>query len=164
MFASGVKPAHSSPGNTVCCPMNPGATTPSAASLTWKFTDVVETTERRIRESGVMTTDEVRRQSVPLVQYSPELKKLNLELRRYLYKNLYYNPVVHLPNKRAVGMLADLFQHFLKHPADMGEQARKRIRTAGRHRAICDYLAGMTDRYAMLEHQRIFRRVSAKSP
>jgi dGTPase len=122
--------------------------------------DVVETTESRIRESGVHSADEVRRQSTPLVQYSPELKKLNLELRRYLYKNLYYNPVVHLPNKRAVGMLADLFQHFLKHPADMGEQARKRIRTAGRHRAICDYLAGMTDRYAMLEHQRIFTRAA----
>ena len=119
--------------------------------------DVVETTEKRILAAGVTSADDVRRQPSALVQYSPARRALNLELRRYLYKNLYYNPVVHVPNSRAVGMLADLFRHFLKHPADMGEQARKRARAAGRYRAICDYLAGMTDRYAILEHQRIFK-------
>jgi dGTPase len=119
--------------------------------------DVVETTEKRISAAGVTSADDVRRQPTPLVQYSPARRALNLELRRYLYKNLYYNPVVHVPNLRAVRMLADLFRHFLKHPAEMGEQARKRVRSAGRYRAICDYLAGMTDRYAMLEHQRIFK-------
>jgi dGTPase len=118
--------------------------------------DVVESTEQRIATAGVASADAVRWHPTPLVQYSPARRALNLELRRYLYKNLYYNPVVHVPNLRAVGMLADLFRHFLKHPADMGEHARKRARTAGRYRAICDYLAGMTDRYAMQEHQRIF--------
>lgn len=118
--------------------------------------DVVETTEQRIQQAGVNSADDVRQQSRPLVQYSPSRRVQNLELRRYLYKNLYYNPVVHLPNARAVRMLADLFRHFLKHPGEMGEHARKRIRTAGRYRAICDYLAGMTDRYAMQEHGRIF--------
>jgi dGTPase len=125
--------------------------------------DVVETTAKRILAAGVGSADDVRRQAAPLVQYSPARRALNLELRRYLYKNLYYNPVVHLPNLRAVRMLADLFRHFLNHPGDMGEQARKRARTAGRYRAVCDYLAGMTDRYAMLEHQRIFEAQPAGS-
>ena len=120
--------------------------------------DVVETTEKRILAAGVSSADDARRHPSALVQYSPARRALNLELRRYLYKNLYYNPVVHVPNSRAVGMLADLFRHFLKHPGDMGEQARKRVRAAGKYRAICDYLAGMTDRYAMLEHQRIFKK------
>jgi dGTPase len=124
--------------------------------------DVVETTEKLILASGVGNADDVRRQRSPLVQYSPERRALNLELRRYLYKNLYYNPVVHVPNSRAVAMLADLFRYFLKHPNDMGDNARKRVRTAGKYRAICDYLAGMTDRYAMLEHQRIFKQPAAK--
>jgi dGTPase len=118
--------------------------------------DVVETTEQRILKAGVQSADDVRLQSRPLVQYSPERRELNLELRDYLYKNLYYNPVVHGPNLRAVRMLDDLFNYYLKHPQQVGDQARKRFRKIGRHRAICDYLAGMTDRYAMQEHERIF--------
>lgn len=118
--------------------------------------DVVENTEERILKAGVQSADDVRLQARPLVQYSPNRRDLNLELREYLYKNLYYNPVVHQPNLRAVRMLEDLFNYYLKHPGEIGEQARKRMRKIGRHRAICDYLAGMTDRYTMLEHKRIF--------
>jgi len=118
--------------------------------------DVVETTEARILKAGVQSADDVRLQARPLVQYSPERRDLNLELREYLYKNLYYNPVVHEPNLRAVRMLEELFNYYLKHTGEIGEQARKRMRKIGRHRAICDYLAGMTDRYTMLEHKRIF--------
>jgi dGTPase len=118
--------------------------------------DVVETTEARILQAGVTSADDVRLQAKPLVQYSPVRRELNLELRDYLYKNLYYNPVVHGPNLRAVKMLDDLFAFYLKHPKEIGEQARRRARKIGRHRAICDYLAGMTDRYAMQEHARLF--------
>jgi dGTPase len=118
--------------------------------------DVVETTEARIKKAGVKSADDVRLQPKALVQHSPERRELNLELRDYLYKNLYYNPVVHGPNLRAVKMLDDLFKYYLKNPQQMGGQSHKRIRKEGRHRAICDYLAGMTDRYAMQEHARIF--------
>lgn len=118
--------------------------------------DVVETTELKILKAGVKSADDVRLQPKSLVQYSPTRRDLNLELRDYLYQNLYYNPVVHGPNMRAVRLLEDLFNHFLKHLDQVGEQARKRVRKVGRHRAICDYLAGMTDRYVMQEHERIF--------
>jgi dGTPase len=98
----------------------------------------------------------VRRFPKALVQHSPERRRLNLELRKYLYKNLYYNPVVHQPNLRAGKILEQLFKYYLAHPKDIGEGARRRIRQTGRHRAVCDYLAGMTDRYVMLEYQRLF--------
>jgi dGTPase len=118
--------------------------------------DVVNTTEKRICASGVASADAVRQQPKPLVQYSARRRQSNLALRTYLYKNLYYNPEVHLPNRRAVQMLKNLFDYYLEHPQELGEQARKRARQDGPHRAICDYLAGMTDRYATLEHQRLF--------
>ena len=118
--------------------------------------DVVETTEKHIARAGVKSADEVRLQSRPLVQYSPARRDLNLELREYLYQNLYYHPVVHGPNMRAVRMLEDLFKYYLENLSQVGEQARKRARKVGRERAVCDYLAGMTDRYCMLEHERIF--------
>ncbi len=118
--------------------------------------DVVTSTETAILASGVQSADEVRRQAKALVRYSDRRKRLNLELRDYLYTNLYYNPVVHEPNLRAVRLLEMMFTHFLKHPDAMGEGARKRIRKWGRPRAVCDYLAGMTDRYLILEHNRLF--------
>ncbi len=118
--------------------------------------DVVTTTENLIRIAGVNHADDVRRQSRLLVQYSPERGKLNLELRRYLYQNLYFNPEVHGPNTRAVRTLDDLFQYFVAHPSELGASSRKRRRKDGLYRVICDYLAGMTDRYALQEHQRLF--------
>ncbi len=118
--------------------------------------DVVETTEKKILDSGVASADDVRRQSRSLVQYSGKRRELNLELRDYLYKNLYYNPVVHEPNQRAIRMMEQLFQYYLEHPREVGAQSRKRIKKIGLHRAVCDYIAGMTDRYVIQEHNRLF--------
>jgi dGTPase len=118
--------------------------------------DVVENSERLIAKAGVQSADDVRLCAKPLVQHSPERSKLNLELRHYLYKNLYYNPVVHQPNLRAVKLLGELFHYYLKHPKEIGESSRRRLKKIGLHRAVCDYLAGMTDRYVMLEYKRIF--------
>jgi dGTPase len=118
--------------------------------------DVVETSEKHIASAGVQSADEVRLQARGLVRYSPKRRDQNLELRDYLYKNLYFNPVVHQPNMRAVRMLEQLFTHFIEHPDQIGGLSRKRIRKDGLHRAVCDYLAGMTDRYAIMEHQRLF--------
>ena len=118
--------------------------------------DVVNTTEEIIHQAGVKTADEVRQQPKPIVRYSAERRKLNLELRKYLYANLYYNPKVHEPNRRAVRMLQALFHYFVERPEDLGEQARRRVPEDGLHRSVCDYLAGMTDRYAMLEYERLF--------
>jgi dGTPase len=118
--------------------------------------DVVENSEKLILATKVNSADDVRRFPKALIQHSPARRELNLELRDYLYKNLYYNPVVHQPNLRAVKMLEKLFGYFLKHPKEIGEGAQKRVKKIGLHRAVCDYIAGMTDRYVMLEYQRIF--------
>jgi dGTPase len=118
--------------------------------------DVVENSERLIQKAGVKSADDVRLFPKALVEHTPERRKLNLELRHYLYKNLYYNPVVHEPNLRAVKMLEQLFKYCLTHPKEIGEGSQKRIKKTGLHRAVCDYLAGMTDRYVMLESERIF--------
>jgi dGTPase len=121
-----------------------------------QIADVLETSERLIREANVQSADDVRKFARPLIQYSPERRALNIELRKYLYKNLYFNKVVNEPHIRAKQLLKDLFQHFEQHPKAIGEQARKKISKVGKHRAICDYIAGMTDRYAIAEHQKFF--------
>ena len=118
--------------------------------------DVVATTEQRIADTGVHSADAVRSLPKPLVQYSPARRKRNLELREYLYKNLYFNPVVREPNVRAVQMLEELFHFYLQHPNEIGQGSQKRLRKDGLHRAVCDYISGMTDRYVILAHQRLF--------
>ncbi len=118
--------------------------------------DVVENSENLICTAGVNSADDVRRFPKVLVQHSPERRKLNLELRDYLYKNLYYNKALRAPNRRALQLLETLFHFYLKHPKEIGEQSHRRIHKSGLHRAVCDYLAGMTDRYVMLEYKRIF--------
>jgi dGTPase len=117
--------------------------------------DVVENSERLIHVAGVQSADDVRRCAKSLVRYSTERRKLNVELRRYLYKNLYFNRVVNEPHVRAKRLLRELFHFYLKHPKEIGEQARRQARPAGLHRAVCDYIAGMTDRYAIQEHRRL---------
>src|SRR6266446_9124678 len=117
--------------------------------------DVVTTTERLIRRAGVTSADEVRLQPKPLVQYSQTRRELNLELRNFLYENLYYNPVVNEPHIRARQILQELFHFYFKHHSEIGTMARKRASRDGWPRAICDYLSGMTDRYAIQEHQRL---------
>ncbi len=119
--------------------------------------DVVHTAEARLTSARVNSADEVRQHAKALVHYSPARRCQNLELRKFLYKNLYYNPTVNEPHLRARRVIEELFVYFLQHHGEIGSIARKQARRDGWHRAICDYLAGMTDRYALQEHQRIFR-------
>jgi len=121
-----------------------------------QINDVVENSERLIGEVGVNSADQVRRFPKALVRHSPGRRELNQELRDYLFKNLYYHTAVYEPNLRAVKMLEQLFNYYLAHPKKMGESSQKRLKKCGLHRAVCDYIAGMTDRYVMLECQRIF--------
>ena len=117
--------------------------------------DVVETSERLIGDAGVQSADDARRCPKALVKYSAERRQLNLELRRFLYKNLYFNRVVNEPHIQAKRLLRNLFHFYLKHPDEIGGQSRRQIRQAGLHRVVCDYIAGMTDRYAIQEHRRL---------
>jgi dGTPase len=118
--------------------------------------DVVETSEAAILAAGVQSADQVRLQHKPLIRYSPERRRSNMELRKYLYRNLYYNPEVYEPNRRAVRMLEELFVYFIDHPQQISEQFRKRAPREGWPRAVCDYLACMTDRFAIQEYQRLY--------
>jgi dGTPase len=117
--------------------------------------DAVETTEKLIARAGVQSADAVRRHARALVQFSGSRRQANQEMREYLCENLYFSQEVAQANTRAGRILAELFKFYLAHPNKIGELSRQRIRKEGLHRAVCDYLAGMTDRYAMQEHQRL---------
>lgn len=117
--------------------------------------DLVATSAESIAESGVQSADDVRRQTAPLTRYSDELAEANRALRKFLYSNVYYHPRVAEVNRRACEMLQRIFEAYLADPGRLGEGAIRRIEPEGLHRTVCDYIAGMTDRYVMDECARI---------
>jgi dGTPase len=119
--------------------------------------DVVTTSAEAITQGGVQSADEVRRQPVPLIRYSDARREANQELRRFLYKNVYYHPRVAEVNRRACEMLRAVFEAYVLSPGLLGEGAARRIETEGLYRTACDYVAGMTDRYLLEEHARLGR-------
>ena len=118
--------------------------------------DVIATSAALIERAKVASADEVRQHAKPLIAYSRPLLKANQQLRRFLYKNLYYHPRVAGANDRACEMLRDVFEAYLKQPKLLGNATSRRIKKDGLHRTVCDYLAGMTDRYLLDEHARLF--------
>jgi dGTPase len=117
--------------------------------------NVVETSAKSIVDLSVQSADEVRKQPTPLIRYSDDLLKANRELRKFLYQNVYYHPRVAEVNERACEMLRKVFEAYVVDPALLGDAAVKRIENEGLHRTVCDYIAGMTDRYLMEEHARL---------
>lgn len=117
--------------------------------------DLVTMSAKSIAESGVQTADAVRRRAAPLIRYSDELAEANRALRKFLYQNVYYHPRVAEVNRRACEMLRRVFEVYLVDPDRLGDGATRRIEKEGLHRTVCDYVAGMTDRYLMEEFERI---------
>ncbi len=118
--------------------------------------DVVQTSGELIDDAQVRNVDDVRRQKKPLIRYSQKLLYANARLRKFLYQNLYFHPRVADANQRGCKMLGEVFGAYLKNPKLLGEASARRIRKEGLHRTVCDYVSGMTDRYLMEEHARLF--------
>lgn len=119
--------------------------------------DVIQTSASLIAAAKVASPENVRSHRTALIAYSKPLRTANRELRRFLYKNLYYHPSVAGANATACEMLRDVFTAYLKNPRLLGVATSRRILQDGLHRTVCDYVSGMTDRYLMDEHARLFK-------
>jgi dGTPase len=117
--------------------------------------DVVTNSAAFIATANPKTVDDVRQQSATLIRYSDDLGKANTALRKFLYANVYYHPRVAEVNQRACEMLKKVFETYVADPGQLGEVATKRVEQEGLHRTVCDYVAGMTDRYLIEEYARI---------
>ena len=125
-------------------------------------TDLTVTTRQRLSAAMPGDIDDVRAQARPLVAFSPALRREATELKRFLYKHLYRHERVHRMTVKAHEVVARLFAEFFDEPRRMPPEhfaaARKAERggaKAGRARIVADYIAGMTDRYALAEYERL---------
>ena len=121
--------------------------------------DVLAETERRIAEDAIASTDDVRAARRTLVQFSDAMMADLGQLRRFLFERMYRHYRVNRTRSQARRILADMFQLFMAEPEVLPTEWGARAATDDPHRrarAVCDYIAGMTDRYAIEEHRKLF--------
>ncbi|MFH0952915.1 MAG: deoxyguanosinetriphosphate triphosphohydrolase [Verrucomicrobiota bacterium] len=116
--------------------------------------DVVRTSDELITKHHPRSPDEVLRSPERLVTFSPAMKALLEPFRAFLHREVYYHPAVSGHSTEAVAMMRKLFLYYIGHPEDMGRKARARLPHEGLWRTVCDYIAGMTDRYAIEEFRK----------
>jgi len=117
--------------------------------------DLIDRTQESLSAAGVQSVDDVRA-SGPMVSFSSDMQNRSMELKQFLRQELYRHPQVQGTTDRARQVVRDLFQYYMQHPNELsGEYESDRSLT----RRVADYVAGMTDRFALRDHERITGRV-----
>jgi len=122
--------------------------------LSTQVGDLVSASAAAIALAAPADADALRR-APPLAMFSPELRSENAELKRFLFAQLYRHPQVMRTTDRARQIVAELFRLYVDHPHEMPADYASQ---ADLPRAVADYIAGMTDRFAQREHQRLTGR------
>ncbi len=118
--------------------------------------DLIRTTEAALEKAGVRSVEDVRRAGRRLAGYSPPTAVRVLELKEFLFHNMYRHWRVVRMGDKAGRILRDLFASYLSEPRQLPPHFQQQIERDGVERVVCDYIAGMTDRFAVDEHQKLF--------
>jgi dGTPase len=121
-----------------------------------EVSDLVTATDQRLRESGVRSVDELQRLAYNVIRYSEEMHRRNREIKDFLYTNMYRHPRVVRMAVKAERFITALFEAYQEEPAMLPPHVQASVEQRGLERTICDYIAGMTDRYALQEHAKLF--------
>ncbi|HLE51037.1 MAG TPA: deoxyguanosinetriphosphate triphosphohydrolase, partial [Anaerolineales bacterium] len=121
-----------------------------------EVSDLVTATDQRLRESGVRSVEELQRLAYNVIGYSEDMHRRNRQLKDFLYANMYRHHRVVRMAVKAERIITDLFTAYRAEPAMLPRHVQTSIETRGLERTICDYIAGMTDRFALQEHDKLF--------
>jgi len=121
-----------------------------------EVTDVINATEDRITAAGVKSTGDIQALDHNLIGFSESLKQINRGLKNFLYTRMYRHTRVIRMQMKADRLLNELFASYVAEPGQLPRSAQQRIAGDGLQRAVCDYIAGMTDRFALDEHAKMF--------
>jgi len=123
-------------------------------------TDLIETTRAGLEAVAPASIEDVRNQPKPIVRFSDAVYEEHTALKRFLYRNLYRHEKVRVMTDRAKERVKFLFDRYFDSPQEMGVDFSAPAMAAGndearRARIVADYIAGMTDRFAIREHERL---------
>lgn len=120
--------------------------------------DVIQATNQRIEAANPQSVDDLQAMPNTVIGHSDELGKMAKELKSYLYQNMYRHYRVVRMAKKAEHFLTSLFNAYMAEPEQLPRSTQIRLKSNGDSlaRVVCDYIAGMTDRYALQEYEKLF--------
>ena len=121
--------------------------------------DVLAETRARIADASPSTIEDIRGGRKPLAQFSEKMSADIADLRRFLFAKVYKNPAIVRKMTEAQRILRELFDHFAEYPAEMKLEPGRRQKIQNliaRQRAVGDFVAGMTDMFALKRHAALF--------
>jgi dGTPase len=121
-----------------------------------EVTDLATSTDTRLKESSAQSPLDIQKLSYNVIGFSEEMSRRNRELKDFLYNKMYRHYRVVRMQVKAERILEELFNAYQAEPSTLPDQFQAFIDQRGLERSICDYIAGMTDRYAIEEHQKLF--------
>ena len=128
--------------------------------INYLVNDLITNTEKNIKEHSIIGYEDVRNHNDLIVKFSDHTRKLNLELKRFLHSKLYKHPDVINMTEKANIIIKNLFTAFTNDikllPNDYYQYNLKKISSGFKERVVCDYIAGMTDRFAQQQHDNLF--------
>ena len=123
-------------------------------------TDLISNSEKNILEHNIETPQDVKNFDKQIIGFSEKIKMENITLKRFLHKNLYQHPDVKIMTDRAVKVISDLFEAYLNDinllPQEYLKYNLEKINKKSKERVVSDYIAGMTDRFALKEHKKLY--------
>ncbi len=121
-----------------------------------QVSDMLQATDERLRQSSVDSVEALQKLPFNVIGHSEDMHRRNRELKDFLYSNLYRHYRVVRMAVKAERIIGELFASYCEEPAVLPEHVQALIEEHGLERTICDYIAGMTDRFAIEEHKKIF--------
>ncbi len=120
-----------------------------------EVTDLVTATDARLKECSAQSPLDIQKLPYNVIGFSEEMRRRNRELKDFLYNKMYRHYRVVRMQVKSERIIADLFEAYRAEPSTLPDHVQAFIERRGLERTICDYIAGMTDRYAIEEHQKL---------
>ncbi len=118
--------------------------------------DLVQNSTQNLQEYSIRSLDDLRRKNIMIITFSPETRKENQILKDFLYQNLYTHYRVERMRIKGEMVLTALFNTYRAHPTLLPKKFQQMLERFGKERIIADYIAGMTDRFALDEYKKLF--------
>lgn len=121
-----------------------------------EVTDLVQSSDRMIRRSNIRSVEDLQKLPYNVVGFSEDMHRRNRELKDFLFENLYNHYRVVRMAVKAERIIQNLYEAFTAEPTILPDNFQGDIDQIGLEKTVCYYIAGMTDRYAINEHQKLF--------
>ncbi len=121
-----------------------------------EVTDLVTTTDQCLRENNIRSVGELQKLPFNVIGFSEDMNRRNREMKDFLYAKMYRHHRVVRMAVKAERIISDLFRAYKAEPSMLPEHVQEFVEERGLERTICDYIAGMTDRFALQEHSKLF--------